>query len=256
MFAGLCVPLHAADDPAANAPSQSSAAGAQATDPPTQATQSSEQSADTLHQAQTGTSNGRLLFALPNFLTVGSDATLPPLTVKQKFAVVARSAFDYAEFPWYGAIAGISQAENSEPAYGQGAVGYAKRYGTEFADGTIENFWVSAIVPSVLHQDPRFYQMPNGSFAHRALYAGSRILVTRGDSGHRRFNFSEVFGAMFAAVISTYSYHPKSEKTVANTASVWGTEMGYDTITIEIKEFWPDLQRKFSRHKSSPAEKP
>ncbi|HTV57078.1 MAG TPA: hypothetical protein VMI06_19455, partial [Terriglobia bacterium] len=112
---------------------------------------------------QSGTSNDRLFFTLPNFLTVENAGQVPPLTTGQKFKTVTRAAFDYVEFPWYGALAGISQAENSEAGYGQGASGYAKRYGAAFADGTIENFWVNAILPSTLHQDPRYFQMGKGS---------------------------------------------------------------------------------------------
>jgi hypothetical protein len=193
---------------------------------------------------QSGTSKDRLFFTLPNFLTVENAGQIPPLTTGQKFKVVARSSFDYVEFPWYGFLAGISQAQNSEPGYGQGAAGYGKRYGAAFADGTIENFWTSAILPSALHQDPRFYQLGKGGFWHRTGYAVSRIFVTRSDSGHSQFNTSEIVGSAIAAGISTYSYHPHADKTLANTASVWGTQIGYDTITIVIKEFWPDIRRK------------
>lgn len=206
-------------------------------------------SIDATREQETGTSNDRLLFAMPNFLTIANGSEVPPLSSGQKFKAVARSAFDYFEFPWYAALAGINQAENSEPGYRQGFEGYAKRYGAAFADGTIENFWTSAILPSGLHQDPRFYQKADGGFGSRSIYAASRMFVTRSDAGHREFNASEIFGAMIAAVISTYSYHPKADKTVANTASVWGSEVGYDTITIEIKEFWPDIHRKLS-HKA------
>lgn len=216
------------------------------------ASQTQEPQNGTAQSEQPGKSNGRLFYAMPNFLTVSNSGKLPPLTVKQKFSVVARGAFDYFEYPWYGALAGISQAENSEPGYGQGMEGYAKRYGAAFADGTIENFWTSAILPSVLRQDPRFYQMPSGGFTHRAVYAGSRIFVTRSDSGHRRFNFSEIFGSLAAGFISTYSYHPQADRTVGNSLSVWGSEVGYDTITIEVKEFWPDIQRKLSHKKNDP----
>jgi hypothetical protein len=197
---------------------------------------------------QSGTSNDRLFFALPNFLTVENAGQIPPLTTGQKFKVVARSTFDYVEFPWYGALAGISQAENSEPAYGQGATGYAKRYGTAFADGTIENFWTSAILPSALHQDPRYFQLGQGSIWHRTGYAITRIFVTRSDSGHSQFNASEMFGSAIAAGISTYTYHPQSERTLGNTASVWGTEVGYDALTFVLKEFWPDIRRKLAHH--------
>ena len=196
---------------------------------------------------QSGTSKDRLFFTLPNFLTFENAGQIPPLTTGQKFKVVARSSFDYVEFPWYGFLSAISQAENSEPGYGQGAAGYGKRYGAAFADGTIENFWTSAIFPSVLRQDPRFFQLGKGGFWHRTGYAVSRIFVTRSDSGHSQFNASEIFGSAIAAGISTYSYHPHADKTLSNSLSVWGSQLGYDTITIVVKEFWPDIRRKISR---------
>lgn len=202
---------------------------------------------------QSGTSNDRLFYTLPNFLTLENAAQMPPLTTGEKFKVVARGTFDYVEFPWYAALAGISQAQNSEARYGQGAAGYGKRYGATFADGTIENFMVGAVFPSLLKQDPRFYQSGEGTFWHRTGYAISRIFVTRTDSGHQQFNFSEFLGSALAAGISTYSYHPKADRTLANTASVWGTQVGYDTLTIVVKEFWPDIRRKLSHRKQADA---
>jgi len=216
-----------------------------------------------------GTSNDRLFYALPNFLSIENAGNLPPLTTKQKFAVVARGSFDYVLYPWYGFLSGLSQAENSEPGFGQGAEGYAKRYGAAFADGTIENFITGAILPSMLKQDPRFFQLGKGCFVHRTEYAVSRIFVTRTDAGGKQFNYSEIVGSAMSAAISTYSYHPKgtfidtpsgrrffgSDRTLTNTASVWGTQVGYDTLTIVVKEFWPDIHRKLS-HKPKPALNP
>lgn len=196
-----------------------------------------------------GTSKDRLFFALPNFLTLENGGYVPPLTTGQKFKVVARGSFDYVQIPWYGFLAGISQAENSEPGYGQGAEGYGKRFGAYFADGTIENFLTGAIFPSILRQDPRFFQSGEGGFWRRTEYSVSRIFVTRTDSGHQQFNYSEVFGSAIAAGISTYSYHPRSDRTVTNSLSVWGTQVGYDTITIVVKEFWPDIRRKLKKKK-------
>jgi hypothetical protein len=200
---------------------------------------------------KSGTSNDRLFYTLPNFLTLENSGQVPPLTTKQKFGVVARGSFDYVEIPWYGFLAGISQAENSEPGYGQGAAGYGKRYGAAAADGTIENFMTGAILPSLLKEDPRFYQSSSGGFLHRTGYAVSRIFVTRTDRGTEEFNYSEIFGSAISAGISTYSYHPHADKTLANTASVWGTEVGYDTITIVVKEFWPDIRRMISHKRQS-----
>jgi hypothetical protein len=179
---------------------------------------------------------------LPNFLSLENAGHVPPLTAKQKFAVVARGSFDYVQFPWYGFLAGISQAENSEPGFGQGAAGYGKRFGSAFADGTIENFITGAVLPSVLHQDPR-----SGGFWQRTGYAMSRIVVTRADSGKQQFNYSEIVGSAVSAAISNYSYHPQEDRNLGNAASVWGSQIGYDTITIVVKEFWPDIHRKLSR---------
>jgi hypothetical protein len=214
-----------------------------------------------------GTSNDRLFYTLPNFLTLEHAGNVPPLTTKQKFAVVTRGSFDYVIYPWYGFLSAIGQAENSEPGYGQGWGAYGKRFGTSFADGTIENYMTGAILPSLLHQDPRYFESGTGTFWHRTLYAASRNLVTRGDSGKNEFNFSEVVGGAMSAAISTYSYHPTSrlvrtstpgvlryipsDRTLANTASVWGTQYGYDTLTLVVKEFWPDIRRKLNKkHKT------
>jgi hypothetical protein len=198
------------------------------------------------HQQTVG-SNDRLFYVLPNFQTVQTTKQLPPLTVGQKFKLQARSQFDYFEIPWYGILAGFSQARNTSAGYGQGAAGYGKRYASEWGDGTIENFMVAAVFPSALRQDPRYYVLGKGSFWHRAGYAISRIIVTRSDSGRAEFNASQIFGSAVAAGISTYSYHPRDERTLPNAASVWGTQIGLDTFTQGVKEFWPDIHRRFSR---------
>jgi type II secretory pathway pseudopilin PulG len=253
---------NAAQDSAAAAATQSTASQQSKQDPAsTQPADKDPIQPTTQNQSKaSGTSKDRLFFALPNFLTLENAGQVPPLTTKQKFAVVARGSFDYVQYPWYGFLSGISQWEDSEPGYGQGAEGYAKRFGAAFADGTIENFFTGAIFPSVLHQDPRYFQLGHGSFMHRTLYAMSRNLITRTDSGKNQFNFSEVVGGALAAGISTYSYHPKShvfstpnppyyrfvasDRTLDNTLSVWGTQYGYDTLTLVVKEFWPDIRRK------------
>ena len=79
----------------------------------------------------------------------------------------------------------------------------------------------------------------------------SRIVIGRSDSGGRQFNYSEIFGSAISAGISTYSYHPHDDRTLSNTASVWGTQVGYDTMTLVLKEFWPDIRRKIS-HQPKP----
>jgi len=211
-----------------------------------------------------GTSNDRLFYTLPNFLTLQGARQLPPLSVKDKFKVVALGTFDPVEYPWWGVLSAIGQADKSYPAFGQGWLGYAKRYGTTGGDAMVENFMVGAVFPSVLRQDPRYYQSGRGSFFRRTGYSVSRIFVTFSDSGHTQFNFSEIFGAYTAACISTYTYHPRSaiistpsnphefiasDRTFMNTVSTWYTQVGLDTLTLVVKEFWPDIHRAMS-HKS------
>jgi hypothetical protein len=198
-----------------------------------------------------GVSKDRLFYALPNFLTLENAGQVPPLSSKEKFKVVAKGSFDYVQIPWYAFLAGISQAENSEAGYGQGAAGYGKRFGAYFVDGTIENFMAGAILPTVFKQDPRYFQSGEGSFAHRTGYAMSRMFVTRTDSGHQQFNYSEIFGSAISAGISTYTYHPHEDKTLSNTLSVWGSQVGYDTMTVVLKEFWPDIRRKLKKDKQT-----
>ena len=245
-------PASQPDQPPATAPGQQQQQTPPAATPAQPQTQPGQTSEGTKDQKNQGTSNDRLFFALPNFLTLENSAHVPPLTAGQKFKVATRSSFDYVQYPWYAALAAISQAENSEPAYGQGAEGYAKRFGTAFADGTIENYMVNAVVPSVLRTDPRYYQLGKGTFVHRTGYALSRLFITRTDSGHNTFNFGEIMGSGMGAAISTYSYHPAADQTFSNTASVWGTQVAYDAIRIVLNEFWPDIRRHYHKDKTQP----
>ncbi|MGA7626398.1 MAG: hypothetical protein WCA91_22760 [Candidatus Acidiferrales bacterium] len=196
------------------------------------------------HEQKTGTSKDRIFWTLPNFLTVDDAENIPPLTSGEKFKVVGRSLIDPSEFVLIGFVAGLGQASNSDRSYGQGAQGYGKRYGTSYADNAIENLAASAVLPSVLHQDPRYYQLGHGRFLRRTGHAVSRIFVTRSDSGQKQFNYSEIFGAGIAASISTYSYHPSEDKNFGTVANVWASQMGWDVATYMVKEFWPDLRHR------------
>jgi hypothetical protein len=194
-----------------------------------------------------GTSSNRLFGALPDFLTVENAPNVPPLTSRQKFEVTARSTFDWGSCLFFGGIAGISQAENADPAYGRGVAGYGKRFALVFADGTAENFLTTAALPSVLHQDPRYFRLGRGTIRHRAAYALSRLVVTRGDSGAAQVNLSELLGGAAAAALYN-TYHPVSDRTLPNTIASWWLQIGYDTGFILVREFWPDVRAKLHRH--------
>jgi len=199
---------------------------------------------------QNSPKNDRLLYTLPNYLTVENASQLPPLTVRDKFKLVAEGTFDPVEYPFVGAVALIGQGENDQKSFGQGVRGYAKRYGVDFADTAVGNFMSNALVPSLTHQDPRYYQLGTGGFFRRTAYALARVFVTRGDAGNREFNISEIGGNALAGAISNL-YHPREDRNLSNNVSVWWTQIAWDAAAFELKEFWPDLRRLI--HKPQPA---
>ncbi|MGO8790415.1 MAG: hypothetical protein ACLQVL_23945 [Terriglobia bacterium] len=186
--------------------------------------------------------NDRIFFALPNYLTVEQASKLPPLTTKQKFKAVAEGCFDPVEVAFIGIQSGLGQADNTNPTYGQGFLGYSKRFGTAYTDAIIGNFGTGAIFPSLLRQDPRYYQRGKGNFFYRFGYAAMRIVITRSDStGKVQFNFSEFLGNGMAAGIAN-AYHPEPH-TLASSTNVLGTQVVLDAAGYELKEFWPDIHR-------------
>ena len=96
----------------------------------------------------------RILWALPNYLTVENASSLPPLTPGGKMKLIAQDTFDPVTYGFIALEAGVNQASNANPTYGQGLKGYSKRYGLAFADNAIGKFMTSAVFPIALHQDP------------------------------------------------------------------------------------------------------
>jgi len=191
---------------------------------------------------QNAPKNDRIFFTLPNYLTVENASQAPPLSAGEKFTLVARGSFDPIEYPFIGIKSLIGQGLNSEESFGQGFRGFAKRYAVNFTDNTIGNFMANAAVPSLLREDPRYYQLNAGGFLHRTGYALSRVFVTRTDAGGSVFNYSEITGNALAAAISN-AYHPREDRTFRNSVTVCYTQIAWDAIGFELKEFWPDLRR-------------
>lgn len=185
---------------------------------------------------------------MPNYLTVDNQSQVKPISWKEKFAITASGAFDPYEFVVVGIVAGIRQADNAYPAFGQGIEGYSKRYGTSFADQVDGNIMVGAVYPSLLRTDPRYFRLGRGGFVHRFGYGISRIFVTRRDSGGSVFNVSEFFGNATAIAISNV-YYPAANRSFSSSFSGWGLQMGLDAWGNELKEFWPDIHRYLSKKK-------
>jgi hypothetical protein len=200
---------------------------------------SSSAATDALNPGE-GQQTKRILWIVPNFRAVSAGVKLPPQSVKEKFKTGALDSFDYSSFIFVGIQAGISQASNAYPAFRQGAAGYGRYYWHTFADQTDENLWVEGILPSVLHQDSRYYTLGHGGFIKRGYYAVSRTVITRTDSGRETFNASEVLGSGIAAGISS-AYYPGQYRTWTKTGQRWLTNALLDFGTFAAKEFWPDL---------------
>ncbi|MGC2283172.1 MAG: hypothetical protein WA603_24380 [Candidatus Acidiferrales bacterium] len=193
----------------------------------------------------------RMFYVMPNYLTVDNQAQVKPISWKEKFAITAKGAFDPYEFVIVGIVAGIRQADNAYDEFGQGMEGYAKRYGTAFADQVDGNIMVGAVFPSILKTDPRYFRMGRGGYRHRFGYAISRIFVTRKDSGGSVFNVSEFAGNATAIGISNL-YYPAADRSVSSNITNWGLQMGIDAFGNELKEFWPDIHRYLRKKKNSP----
>ena len=205
--------------------------------PPSSGDLSSATVTDPLAQ---GRQTKRILFVVPNFRAVSADEQLPPQSVKEKFKTAMLDSVDYSSFIFVAVQAGIGQATNSYPYFGQGAKGYGRYYWHTLADSINENTWVEFIIPSVMHQDTRYYTLGKGDFGKRVGYAVTRIFVTRDDDGHQTFNYSEVAGAgAFAAIANLY--YPAPEHTLVKTYQRWVTNLAIDGGVFVFKEVWPDI---------------
>ncbi len=177
----------------------------------------------------------RTLGVFPNFYTsyIWNAAPLKP---RHKFQLALRAATDPVTLLSTGITAGIQQARNTYPAYGQGAEGYAKRYGADYGDVVIGRMIGSAILPSIFHQDPRYFYQGTGGFSSRAFHAVSSAVICRGDNGHTQFNFSRVFGYMASSSITSL-YRPDENRGAWDITENSLIHIGTNAATNLIREF-------------------
>ena len=152
----------------------------------------------------------RVLGFMPNFY-VNYDPDPVPLDSKQKFELAWKTTVNPVSFGIVGVIAGIQQADNSFSGYGQGAQGYAKRYGAAYADFVTGTYIGSAIFPSLLKQDPRYFYKGTGSKQSRILYAMANAVICKGDNGRWQANYSSILGSLAAGGISNL-YYPATDR--------------------------------------------
>jgi len=190
----------------------------------------------------------RILGVLPNYRT--ADGTIPfqPINWKFKLTIAAKDSFDWPNYLVGGAFAGLYMLENDHPAFHQGVAGFARYYGTSYADQVIGNMLTEGFMPILFHEDPRYFRKAHGSFGRRLGYALTRVVICKTDHGNTTFNFSEVIGNGIGGSISNL-YYP-DERGFSDTMTRAGTQIATDSLSNVLKEFWPDIKRHL--HKQQP----
>jgi hypothetical protein len=193
----------------------------------------------------------RLIYVIPNNLSVEHPQTFTPIDARTKFKLAAEDIFDPYVFIIAGLNAGVEQAARENEEYGQGMAGFAKRYGAYFGDETTGDFLGSAVYPVLFRQDPRYFRMEHGNIWRRSRYALSRSVWTRDDRGGFEFNVSNVLGAYTGSAISN-AYYPAADRTLGQTIQRGSVMILEDSVFNLLKEFWPDIHTRLRRRKSNP----
>ena len=178
----------------------------------------------------------RIFGIVPNFYTA-YDWHAAPLSTKQKFKLAWKNVIDPGSFFVTGVTAGIEQAENDFAGYGQGVAGYAKRYGAASGDLISGTYLGGAILPTLFHQDPRYFYKGVGSKKSRTWYAISRVWICRGDNGKDQPNYSGVLGDLAAGALSNAYYPPGSRSGAALTFEEGGLNLLGDAAGNIVQEF-------------------
>lgn len=197
----------------------------------------------------------RLVGVLPNFF-VSYNWTAPPLTARQKFTLSTHNVLDPGNLALVGLVAGVQQAANAFPGYGQGLSGFGQRYGADLGNLVVGTYMGGAVLPSLFHQDPRYFYKGTGTKKQRFFYAISRAVITRGDNGHNQPNFAGVLGDLSAGALSNL-YYPASDRqgaTLFLENSILA--IGGDAMNDFVQEFFFSHFTSDSRTKKKSASTP
>jgi hypothetical protein len=187
----------------------------------------------------------RILGIVPNYRTSPSLQSYEPLTPGEKFKIATEDSFDRGTVALAVLFGGEGQLTNSNRSFGQGAAGFGRYFGASYGDFVIGDYMTEAVFPTLLHQDPRYFRHGTGSGWSRLRYAMGQVFWTHRDSGGMQFNYSEVIGNSTAVAISNAYY--VNNRTASDATSRLGMQLGVDMAANILKEFWPDLERKFRR---------
>jgi hypothetical protein len=242
-------PLQTSPDTSAPAPAAHS--DSQATPAPGAATQTSEEDERKKAQEQLDQQLHQRVFGVMATFNTTNNRDALPLSTRQKYELFFKSASDPWPFVLTAVGAGIDQAENSFPEYGQGVEGYAKRWGAGYTDYFTGNLLGNAVLAGLLKEDPRYFQKGTGSYTSRFLWAAGGTVWCKRDDGAWGPNYANVMGNLMGAAVSNL-YYPASDRTVGGTLGRGFTVTAQAIIGSEVIEFWPDMVRY---HRRKQAEK-
>ena len=178
-----------------------------------------------------------------------------PLDTKEKLELFAGKSVAPSRLLTSGIGAGIGQARNSFPGYGQGMSGYGQRLGSSMASGVSTEFFSTFFFASLLRRDPRYFVSLRGSPWRRIGYGVSRLAVTRTDSGAEGVNWPGMLGPLFAEGLAN-TYLPVKEQTAGLTFRRYGVRLGFTAGTNIVKEYWPTIFRNLRIAKIAPGLNP
>ncbi len=177
---------------------------------------------------------------MPNYRAVSAGTKPPPPTPREAFMIATRNSFDYSSFVFVGVTSLLAEDSNAHAQLGKGVGGYWAYYWRGYLDKTDGNYWVVWIMPTVFHQDERYYAMGEGGFWKRTIYSSTRDFITPNYHGKNVFNASEIFGRGISQAISL-TYYPSKSQTPSAFAEKYAYAIGRDTLTNVFREFWPDI---------------
>jgi hypothetical protein len=190
----------------------------------------------------------RILDVVPNYPAVSSGVIPPPPGPAEAFKIATENSFDYSSFLLSGINSLLAEQRHANPELGSGASAFGRYYWRSVADKTINNYVVLFALPTLFHEDERYYAKGKGGVWKRSFYAASRILVIPNYQEHNSFNASQVLGRAISEGIST-TYSPISDRTAGKAAVHYGVDMGLDAVTNIFREFWPDIAARLRHHK-------
>ena len=178
-----------------------------------------------------------------------------PLTAGQKFLLATDQSVAPSALIVAAMTAGINQARDSWPGYGQGWEAYGKRYGATLALNASTDMFGTFLLPAVLHHDPRYFVLAHGSFSQKIGHALKSVVVTRTDAGGQAFNVGGVLGPLGAQGLAN-TYLPDAEQTASQTFERFGIQLAVIAGGNMVKEFWPAIFKTLRIGKIVPSANP